>query len=863
MVEYNHNCTECKLWDYTDEVCEPGHGNSDGDIVVVSRMPNSDTYQQMIDGELEAAGVDLGRVFHTSAIKCRAFDVDPGKKGLKRCSELYLHEELKEIKPKFILGFGNEALSVLTGHSGIMKWRGRVEEKDGAQILTTVSPASVTRNPGQKGAWQADLQLFSSTVDGASSGLEKPKIAYIDTKEKLKKLEKKIRGAKLLSYDIETAGEDEWDPNGGIVTLAGTMILADHSMLVWVVPLDHPQSPFRNVWQRVLAFLRRALESVKKTIAHNGKFDAKWMRAYGVLMGVTFDTMLAAHLLDENRLKGLKPLGRMLLGVAPWGIDTKDLRNTPLMEVVKYNALDTFYTYHIYLHLKEDLQAAPRILRLFKLLTMPANEKLIKVEQDGIWIDRQKLNEAYTHAFAQRDELDRQLMLHVPKHVAHPHPVRGLKDGWVEYDEELVELGWPVMNKKSKVQKLVPVNFNTSNWMRWWFFDYLGFPVIETGKEKEDGAEGDPSLAEYSMVTLKEQYPDHPVLKILEERAKWQKYCSTYVSRYQEVADENDRIHTTFKLAGTVTGRLSSGKEDEEKITAKRDRGRGVNLQQVPRDNFIRGLFGAPPGYSFIEADLGQIEFRLAVFISRDKNGLFLIRNGVDVHLEMAAKMTSKPKSQVTKDERKAAKPVNFGYLYGMWWTKFIETAKMKYGIIFSEEEAKASRRAFFEMYPGFERWHARQRRLVHAHGRVQSPLGRVRHLPDIYSPIDSVRKEAERQAINSPVQSMASDMNVLAMIIIDDEFQRLGIRARTLGLVHDAINFECDNRDLYKALPIIKHTMENLPLERKFGCSLDIPITADLKVGSHWGDAKELTDHQVYNFGDFYNDFVDERKAA
>ena len=102
--------------------------------------------------------------------------------------------------------------------------------------------------------------------------------------------------------------------------------------------------------------------------------------------------------------------------------------------------------------------------------------------------------------------------------------------------------------------------------------------------------------------------------------------------------------------------------------------------------------------------------------------------------------------------------------------------------------------------------------------------------------------------------------MNVLSMILIDDEFKRLGIRGHTLGLVHDAINFEILNEDLHLALPIIKSTMENLPLKQKFGCEIDIPIAADLKVGSHWGDAKELSDEQVYNFTNYYHEFVAER---
>jgi len=835
MIDSVPSCKLCKLWQTADEVCDIGFGHKNADILVVSRMPNSSQYQDQIETELINAGVDIGRCYFTSAVKCRTFDQDPGKGDLKTCTSTYLDAQIAAMKPKFVLAFGNEALAACSKHSGIMKWRGRVETITNAgatyEFLATVSPASVNRNPGQMGGFRADLQLFSATVSGTTNDARVPKFNYIRDKEGLFKLRRILYEADLISYDIETAGLDEWDPTGGIVSLAGTCEVKG-KIFCFAIPLDHPQSVFRNSWKKVLTILKPALERIPKQVAHNGKFDAKWMRHYGVNVKVTFDTMLAAHLLDENRMKGLKPLARVLLGVAPWGIDTKDLRNTPIDDVLIYNTYDTYYTYQLYKIFRQQLIDQPRLLRIFTKLTMPANDILIDVERRGVWIDREKLASAYKIAFDMRDEIDAKLMEWVP-------------------DPEMTEGGtwvgnpWPKIGKRGKYAE---VNFNASNFLRWWLFEWLGMPIIARGKKKDDGRPGDPSVAEDVMIELRDHHP-HPVVDLLMERSKWQKYCSTYVARYMEIADENDRIHTTFKLAGTVTGRLSSGKEDEEKITATRDRGRGVNLQQVPRDSFIRGLFGAPPGWAFVEADLAQIEFRLAAFISRDPTALRLIQMGVDVHMAMAMRMTGKPEHAITKEERKAAKPVNFGYLYGMWWTKFMQTAKVNYGIEFTEDEARASRTAFFDMYPGFLKWHARQRRLVHQFARVQSPLGRIRNLPDIRSADKKVVQEAERQAINSPVQAMASDMNVLGMILIKQEFDRRGLEGYTLGLVHDAINFEIRHDHLHECLPIIKHTMENLPLAAKFGVRMDIPIGVDIKVGSHWGGAKEVPTEHILNF--------------
>lgn len=843
VVEGDPNCTRCRLWQGAPKVCEMGFGSSKADIMVVSLRPNSGNYQKMIEEALSEAGIDLRRVYFTSVVKCRNFDLDARKAEMKACQP-YLDDEIALVKPKWVLGFGNEPLQILAGNSGIMKHRGRVIDKGEYKVVCTVSPASVKRNPGQHGGWIADLQFFAAQVAGITESIVVPGMRIVRNKERLKRLKAALDSADLMSFDIETTGLDEWGLDSAIVTCAFTLVHGDQ-VSIWGLPLHHPESPFRTGWKKVLKYISQSIANVPKRVAHNGKFDSRWLREFGVPVSVTADTIYMASILDENRTKGLKPLCRMILGVAPWEISTRNLLETPLNRVLKYNCLDTFYDYHLYLVLKEELLESPRLTRVFTKLMMPAANDLIDIERRGVWCDPVKLASAVKVAFDMRDEIDSKLMEFVPD------PDSTGSSVWAESDSP-----WPTNAKNRRVE----VNFNVSNFLRWWLFDHLGLPILGRGKEKADGSPGDPSVAEDIMLELRKL--NHPVIELLMERSKWQKYCSTYVSRYQEVSDHRNRVHTTFKLHGTVTGRLSSGKEDEEKITARRDRGGGVNIQQVPRDKFIRGLFGAPPGWSFVEADFAQIEFRLASFISRDRTALHYLQTGVDVHRMMAAKMTSKPESEVTGDERKAAKPVNFGFLYGMGWKKFIHTAKTKYFIDFSEDDAKAARRTFFQMYPGFTEWHNRQRRLVHQFGRVESPFGRIRHLPDIYSADQNVVAEAERQAINSPVQSMGSDMNIFSMVLINQQFRELGIEeyAHALGTVHDAINFEVRNDYLHVALPIIKQTMENLPLKKTFGIRLDIPIISDLKVGSHWGGAQEITEEQAYNFNDFYDQFVEER---
>jgi DNA polymerase-1 len=250
----------------------------------------------------------------------------------------------------------------------------------------------------------------------------------------------------------------------------------------------------------------------------------------------------------------------------------------------------------------------------------------------------------------------------------------------------------------------------------------------------------------------------------------------------------------------------------------------------------VRSVFGAPEGWKFIQADYSQVELRIAAFLAQEPTMLQIYQLGLDIHTTMAQRMTGKSVEQLTKEERKRAKPVNFGFLYGMGWRRFIQTAWDSYGLVFTEEEAQAARNAFFAEFPKLTPWHAQQRRLVQKNGRVQSPLGRIRHLPDIYSPDRILQQEAQRQAINSPVQSFASDLTILSLTILGPMLRK-EFQTRPLGTVHDAILFEGPEDELTSVTALIKDTMENLPLEEMFNIHLNVPIVADISVGNRWGD--------------------------
>lgn len=733
------------------------------------------------------------------------YEDDFSKADLKEFREAFA-ENVVQHDAAGVLAMGNEALFCATGHSGIMKWRGEAQKYAQHVVMPTIALGAIERNPSQIQLLYADMRALYAAVHGRPRNADaKPaKIRIIKSERTLDEFAEECKSARAVAFDLETSSFDELAEGAFVVTAAFTLLQEDGSKSCWAVPLKHKASPCESNWDSILRRVSWAVVGIPVRIAHNAKFDCRWLVQFGAAIPCNFDTQLAAHLLDENRFKGLKPLAQMLLDAPPWAIETSSGKNAPpwytqhlLKDILLYNAMDTWHTMRLYQLFDKQLREDKRLHTLFTKLMMPASQSLVHIERRGVYVHREALEEGAEIVAGELQRIHDALMQYVPK---------GVSD----------------------------VNFNPSNFLRWFLYDHLGFPVLQMGKVG-------PSVSESVLSHLADSNP-HPVLDLLLERVKWQKHQSSFFNPYRELITNDSRLHTTFKLHGTVTGRLSSGKADADKVTGSRKSAlRGVNLQQVPRDPLVRGVFGAEPGWAFVEADYSQIELRVAAEISGEPTLTSLYIRGEDVHMAMAMRMTGKPASQITKEERKKAKAVNFGFLYGMGAKKFVNTAWDNYGVKVTLEEAEAFRASFFQQFPLLLRWHAQQRRLAHKYHRVQSPLGRIRHLPDITSPDRGVVSEAERQAINSPVQAMASDLCLLSLVLLDRAFRKRSLRAAPIGTVHDAINFEVPVDELDEVLPLIKRQMENPPLEKLFGYRLSIPIVADIGVGRAWGKSDEV----------------------
>ena len=798
----NPDCTLCPLNESAEHVCLMGSGPRKARVMVIGEAPGAredDSHKafvgrsgKLLDSVLSQVGLPRDEVYVTNVAKCRPPENRTPKRGeIKTCVEEYLIPEFEAVKPEFVLLLGNAPLIGVIGKSGITKHNGtvwKVEVADGhwARVFATVHPAAVLRNPRFTQVFAADITRFGNLVNNRDV-TPKTDVRLVTKKRHMLWLYDQLMEATEISWDVETDTEQK----PGFVRTAGQDWHGDESWICSIafswdegasaaVPLMHPETPWANP-KAVLEALRRPLTRGRevKYIAHNGKFDAKWLHSKGIPIRQDFDTMLAAHMVDENQFKGLKPLSKVELGAAAYGVgeDIKHPSKAPIRKLCIYNGKDTDYTLRLYHVFREHLKQDPRSAMVFLKLMMPASNALVDIERTGVWVDPERWEERYIQAQENRDKV-----------------------------HDYIDQFWTEDAK---------INLNSPPQVGRLLFRDLELPILMKTKT------GAASTAEAVLLRLEDQ---HKVARAIMIYRKWAKYVNTYLGPWKyEWMDSRGRIHSQYKLFGTVTGRLS---------------GEG-GIQQVPRDPFIRSVIGAPPGWSFVQGDFSQVELRVAFWQADERNGLRHYMKGEDVHMIRALRMTGKvdPK-KVTKEERKRAKPVSFGYVYGMGAAKFVSYAFDNYGLKVTEDEAQRDRNQFFSDYPALRPWHDRQRKLARRYGRVVSPIGRVRHLPDITSDDEKVRQEAERQAINSPIQSFASDAMLIALI----RLQRMlpPSEAKIVATVHDAILFEVRDDKLDKWLPVIKEVMEDMDyIKRLFGTEVGVPIVADIEVGRHWGEGK------------------------
>lgn len=854
-------CQLCKLHQGADFVCLLGAGDRQAEVMIVGEAPGEredDSGKpfvgrsgKLLEEMLEVEEFYREDVFITNAVSCRPPGNRTPTKGEVKACKSWLDYQIAKVKPSYVLLLGNTPLLSVTGKTGITKQRGKPFEKDGIIYLPTYHPAYILRDETQRSTMERDLHLFREIVDkGMVPQEDALNHRLVLTERDVEDMLAALIGD--VSFDIETTCLYPWQTHITKISKGKEIRVPEEAEITmigfgtedgeWSIPINHRESPWTaeqidRIIERITARLKRC-----RLITHNGKFDLLWMLVhYGVLWYefLDFDTMLAHYALDENDLHGLKYLAQKLLGAPDWEIDKteKKSKDVPLDRLGRYHGHDLYYTRELFYHLRKQLRADFDIQRVFRKILMPCARLFVEVEFDGVFINVEKFDEAEDYLRGEYDDA-----------------LKALKQ-W-EPEPALDRKGEPIPFNWGSTQQLSALLFNSPK-------DKVKPGLGITPLDKTTA--GNPSCSESVLKRI-----DHKMVGDLLKFRGAKQQLSFFIDGWKPflhkkyVAGEwRYFLHPSFKLHGTVTGRLSC---------------EHPNLQQVPRDTRIRQLISAPKGWTLLECDLSQIELRIATELANERHMMEAFVNGIDVHwltaireierggalkdlvidtartwkqdksldysesIEVLLEMGPDAATEINaqwKEYRKKAKAINFGYLYGMWWKKFKLYARDNYGVEVTDEQAQDSRIAFFSLYSDYPKWHDRQRRYARQNGYVRSLSGRKRRLPKAMSYEDTPeRGAAERQAINSPVQSFANELNLMAALQLREEYGRDVVKI--CGTVHDAILAIVRDDMVPEVTTRLLEIMSAPALMKEFDIDITVPVEAEAKLGP-WSQGVSL----------------------
>jgi uracil-DNA glycosylase family 4 len=799
-------CKLCRLSSSCETPCTLGVGDVPATGMIIGESPGNDQAGKLLTTLLDEVGLSRDEVYITNAVRCRPPDNrTPTKREMASCS-VWTNYEISQVKPKAILLLGGTPLKAVLGLTGIKKLRGTPIEKDGISYLPTLHPAYVLRDERFRGVLKTDLKKFKAMMRGggrvSTPGLN---VRIVRSRLDLEDMIDNVRQDYGMTFDLETSSLNAF--TGYPVSLGvGTRDTQ------WIILINHSQEKSNP------KFVERCVEELtnlnKPKCGHNVKFDSLWMKEYfGVDWFGDHDTMLAHYVLDENSLHGLDAVASEKYGALDWDVplSLKHGLTGTVDQHCEYLALDVFYTYKLWMDQMDELDDELSVKRLFEKLIMPVSQMYTQIEYNGVYVDQEKFNKC-------------------------EHKLRGdIAAAEIELNRHFPGVNWGSTQQVAKV-----------------LFDDLELtPLDKTAK-------GKPSTSES---VLKRLAAHHPIPALLMKRRAAAQQLSFFIEGWKPYF-VNGRLHPSFKIHGTVTGRPSCV---------------DPNLQQIPRDPFIRQLITAPEGWELVEVDLSQIELRLAADMSGDPEMMRCFTEGIDIHwltamreifrgdgyyeeiLETIRRCTNQevaeydecyeimlrigpdraaeygpPKSDTFpgwKEVRKRAKAINFGYLYGMWWKKFIDYARDNYDVIVDDRQAQASRVSFFDLYRRLPDYHKKQRGFANRHGYVRSLFGRKRRLPHAQSWDDKMkRQEAERQAINSPIQSCASDLNLCSALELTRRHSSRYMRI--VGTVHDSILIEVRKDKLRLVVADALRIMRKPAMLKEFDIVFKVPMEAEAKIG-------------------------------
>ena len=580
--------------------------------------------------------------------------------------------------------------------------------------------------------------------------------------------------AEHFSFNTKLNGSDPQQAD--LVGLAFAVAPGEAAYL----PLAHSYMgvPVQIDRNEALAALKPLLEDpARPKIVQHGKADIEVLVRYGIaLRGVAFDTMLESYALDSTATRhdldslALKYLGRSttrLEDIAGKGAKQLSFDQVALEQAGPYAAEGADVAQALHQTLWERLQAIPSLAGVLRDIEMPLVPVLARIECNGAYVDAQLLGKQSLELRELMAELERD-----------PYAIAG----------EEFNLGSP--------KQLCAI-----------LYEKLGLPV------RAKTATGQPSTAESVLAELAEE--GYPLPQVIMHYRQVSKLKSTYTDRLPEqINPRTGRIHTTYHQAVTATGRLSSSDPNLQNIPIRTAEGRR-----------IRQAFVAPAGYRLLAADYSQIELRIMAHLAQDESLLNAFRLGLDVHRATAAEVFGVPLEQVSNEQRRRAKAINFGLIYGM---SAFGLAKQ---IGVDRKEAQAYIDLYFARYPGVLAYMERTREQAREQGYVETLFGRRLYLPEIQSRNGAMRKAAERTAINAPMQGTAADIMKRAMVAVDDWLSGSGLDARVILQVHDELVLEV-REDL------LAQVREPLVRLMSQAAELSVPLLVEAGEGANWDEA-------------------------
>ena len=595
----------------------------------------------------------------------------------------------------------------------------------------------------------------------------------VTTQVGLDKWMARLSGAPLIAFDTETDSLDYM--RAQMVGISFAVAPGEAAY----VPLSHdyPGAPTQLQRTNVLAALKPLLEdAARPKLGHHLKFDAHILANYDIqLAGQRFDSMLESYVLNSVTTRhDMDSTVEKYLGITTirfedvCGKGAKQItfNQVDVDRATEYAAEDSDVTLQLHQALWPQLESLPRLKDLYDSIEQPLVPVLFRMERSGVLVDRELLRKQSSELAARMLELQAQ---------AH------LEAGGV-------------------------FNVDSPKQLQEILFGKLGIPVIRKTPK------GQPSTAEDVLEELAASYP---LPRLILEYRGIAKLKSTYTDKLPEqINQETGRIHTSYHQAVAATGRLSSSDPNLQNIPIR-----------TPEGRRIRQAFVAPPGFKLVAADYSQIELRIMAHLSGDASLLSAFAEDRDVHQATAAEVFGTPLAAVTTDQRRSAKAINFGLIYGM--SAFGLARQLSIG----RSEAQQYVDLYFERYPGVKRYMDETKQKAREAGFVETIFGRRLYLPEIASRNQALRQYAERSAINAPMQGTAADIIKRAMISVDEWLRSSRVPARLIMQVHDELVLEVADGAVEAVTGGLRDHMSN-------AARLAVPLKVDVGVGANWDEA-------------------------